>query len=646
MFFWSSRLKWFILLLFVGIGLILIGRLYWLSLPGYWLYDDRPSLAGLSEVRDRLTALNYIFSGMTGPLGRPVSLATFVAQAEAWDSDPAAMLRVNILIHLTAVGTCFLFATGMALLRMPKQPVQAAWIGAATALLWGLSPVLATTHLMVIQRMTGLAGLFVLLGLAAFVWAHLLPAQRKTWVRALLVVGLGAMTLLATLSKENGALLPLLAMVILVLWIPRERWLRGSIERVLLVLLALLPALLLLAYLGNGLVETLQRGHYGGRRDFTPAERLMTQPLILLDYLRWLLLPQASATNPFMDQWPASRGWLAPPLTLVAALFWGAMVVVALLWRKTVPVFALGLAFFLAGHLIESTHIGLELYFAHRNYVPAFGLYFALAFVTLGAPPKWLKLTAAALGTYAALFALVLFQTTSAWNGGAVTATIWHQQHPNSIRAAQFLANQHLDALRFDEARRVLEEAAQRHPDSVLLQIQSTRICLGREDAYPEVLERVSDRLRTSPRLTPTAAYEFILMAQDDDPSLLCPPRTYPVILELIDALLANPLYARNNSARGHLLLAKAFIHGRLDRDEEAVEYFIESFRVKPNLDVAFYGLSLMANLGEYPRAFAFLDEVATHEPDSRVREEIWRQRIAAFHDIMTRSEQIDNARQ
>ena len=162
---------------------------------------------------------------------------------------------------------------------------------------------------MVIQRMTSLAGLFVLSGLATFVWAHLIANARPRLATAFLLAGLGLATLFATLSKENGALLPLLALTILWTWIPKERRLTASRDRALLVLFAAAPTVLLVIYLGNQFLGIFDHG-YGPLRYFTPAQRLLSQPAILLDYVQNLLFPRAINASPYMDWIPAPKGIL------------------------------------------------------------------------------------------------------------------------------------------------------------------------------------------------------------------------------------------------------------------------------------------------------------------------------------------------
>ena len=112
-----------------------IWLLYSFALPGYALFDDGASLDGLKSVQDWRSMLAYILSGNTGPLGRPLALATFVLQAGAWPDHPAALLQVNFGIHLLATGGCFALAVGLARLRLPDHATASLWLGLGVACL-------------------------------------------------------------------------------------------------------------------------------------------------------------------------------------------------------------------------------------------------------------------------------------------------------------------------------------------------------------------------------------------------------------------------------------------------------------------------------------------------------------------------------
>lgn len=83
-----------------------------------------------------------------------------------------------------------------------------------SAAFWVLHPYFVSTTLYIVQRMAQLTTLFSLLGIIGYLKGRFLLDKRPivSYVTMTLSIGLG--TLLATLSKENGALLPLLLLVI------------------------------------------------------------------------------------------------------------------------------------------------------------------------------------------------------------------------------------------------------------------------------------------------------------------------------------------------------------------------------------------------------------------------------------------------
>src|SRR5690554_1810242 len=155
----------------VILGLAIV--LYLIYLPGTgggFFYDDYANLNGLARIGQEMSASEFIFGGDAGPLGRPLSLLSFVPHADGWPHNGEAILQVNVLIHVANM--LLLFAiTQMLLSRVtPRDETRNFRVALSAALLWGVMPLLVSTSLIAIQRMTGLAALFGLIGLLGFVW--------------------------------------------------------------------------------------------------------------------------------------------------------------------------------------------------------------------------------------------------------------------------------------------------------------------------------------------------------------------------------------------------------------------------------------------------------------------------------------------
>jgi hypothetical protein len=106
---------------------------------------------------------------------------------------------------------------------------------------------------------------------------------------------------------------------------------------------------------------------YGGERNFSTRERLLTQPRVLCLYL-WQILAPLPSHMPFYYDWvQPSRSFLHPWTTLPAIVVVGALLGTAWRLRLRWPLFSLGVLLYFGAHFITSNVVGLELAFEHRN---------------------------------------------------------------------------------------------------------------------------------------------------------------------------------------------------------------------------------------------------------------------------------------
>ena len=360
--------------LILAAGLLAVLALYSMAWSGTLHFDDEPNLNGLYSVSDVTSGLRFTLQGVAGPTGRPISRATFALQAEHWP-DPKPFLVFNTGLHIVNGLLCFVLLARLLRWFFPDRR-QAEWLAVAVALVWTASPFLASANLIVVQRMTGLSAFFTLL----FLWFYLIardgyrPEHIGSNLKLAIIAGAG--TLLAGLAKENGFLLPVFLLLIERLLLPGARTSPAPLDRRFLVLILIAPTVAILAYLGyRGLIPS---GYE--QRDYSVIERLLTQPRVIIDYIRHLVIPLPTGMTPFHDQWQHSSGLFAPITTLFSIIGLVLLVAVAWMLRKSWPVVTFGIALFLAGHLVESTTVPLEMSFPHRNYIPAIGLYLAIGY--------------------------------------------------------------------------------------------------------------------------------------------------------------------------------------------------------------------------------------------------------------------------
>jgi hypothetical protein len=158
------------------------------------------------------TEIGVSTTGIAGPTGRPLALATFVPQAYAWPSSPDVFLYANACLHLLN-GALVVWLLYLLTAARSVEPRLAAWVASLGGALWMLMPILASSSLLIVQRMTVLSGTFVLIAFVGYLYAR---RRLDTHPRSALVAMTACVaggTLLATLAKENGALLPLYVLV-------------------------------------------------------------------------------------------------------------------------------------------------------------------------------------------------------------------------------------------------------------------------------------------------------------------------------------------------------------------------------------------------------------------------------------------------
>ena len=255
--------------------------------------------------------------------------------------------------------------------------------------------------LFIVQRMESLSHTFVFAGLWLYVSGRREQlAGTVCWGKVL--TSLILFPVLGLLSKESAVLLPLYSFC-LELFVfgfrtgdprrePRILWLYG--------LVLFLPALLGGYWM---LSRALAPGSFGSR-DFSLIERLLTEPRVVLDYLRWTLLPNIGQLGLYHDDYPISRGLLQPPQTLLAIATLLVMPALAWLLRRRRPLTAIGLCWFLAAQVLTATFLPLELVFEHRNYFASLGICLMLVDLLVIAPTSKTRRRISAAATIALLF--------------------------------------------------------------------------------------------------------------------------------------------------------------------------------------------------------------------------------------------------
>lgn len=598
-------------------GTVLLLAAAWCYHPGLsggFLFDDYanlPSLGASGPIDNAPAFWRYITSGIADPTGRPLTLLTFLLDARDWPADPAPFLLTNLLLHL--LNGMLLVVLLRRLGRLAGYAAPRADLAAAIgAGLWLLHPLFVSTTLYIVQREAMLPATCVLLGLLAWLKGRALVHEGDlhrgvAWMLA----GLGGGTLLGVLAKANGALLPLYAWLIEGLLLAGRRPLPLASRRVYrtsMGLLAWLPSILLLSYLVWMGVAGILHG-VSEQRGWTLGQRLLTEPRVLIDYLGLLWFPRPFTAGLFNDQWQASTGLLAPPSTLVAILAVAALLACAWWLRRRQAALALAIAFFFAGQLIESTTIALELYFEHRNYVPAMLMFWPLA-LWLANDGAWRLARRALAVLLLAGLALMTHAGASLWGNQVDQALLWARLNPDSPRAQAFAAQTEMQRGRPDLAAARLVPALRKHPDEVQLALNllAARCASGGVDAAD--LQAAETSLRTTRNPGSLLLHWFergIDMAQAGT----CRGFDAVTIRRLLDAAMANPYLTRPFGPHQDLL----HLFGALALAEhdgpQALGWFDRALALDPRAEVALKQAAMLGTAGLPGLGLAHLDYYA-----------------------------------
>lgn len=449
-------------LLAVAAALILTWFVYQPGLSGDFIFDDYPNILNNDAIAiDSLNADSLkqaTASGTAGPLNRPVSMLSFALNHYLTGFDSRSFKSVNLVIHgingIAAFMLAHLLLSAYQLTRpAPLSRRHVLFISAAVSAAWLVHPINLTSVLYVVQRMNALAALFSFAGLILYSLGRMRQLNGTSgwlWILSSLFVA----TPLAVLSKENGLLLPLLLTVIEIT-IFRFRTADQSSKRALIALHIAIVILPSLAVAGIFIWHPeILLGAYQNR-DFTLAERLLTQTKVIWFYIQQIVMPANNQLGMYHDDIAISRSLFEPP-TAAATASLAILTATGLYSIFRMPILAFGILFYLAGHSLESTIIPLEIAHEHRNYLPSFGLLFALIFY-MAHPLKHLsslRLRQAGTLLLVVSFALVTSLRANLWSDPLTHTTAESDNHPNSPRANLAIGQVYMDLGLIDEGNR------------------------------------------------------------------------------------------------------------------------------------------------------------------------------------------------
>lgn len=585
---------------------LVAGLAYWPGLSGPFVFDDFGSIAALGDrggVTDWETFKAFVFGGHAGPTGRPLALLSFLFDANNWPTDPLPFKRTNLLIHLlngALLGV--LIGKILRLLQFEKQ--NARWIAFVSTACWLLHPFLVSTTLYAVQRMAQLSTLFVFAGLIGHLYGRSFLATNARKAYLIMSASVAVFTFLAMISKENGILLPLLIGVVEITVVSSQQARPVALNRYWSIVFILAPSTIIALYLVE---RTLSGGFFeiSPPRDFSLYERLLTQPRILVDYLKHWFIPELYTTGVFQDHFIKSTGVLSPITTALSAVLHIGVIALATINRRRWPLFALAALFFYASHVLESSVIKLELYFEHRNYLAAAFLFLPLVVLLQKKVSRRLFFVV----TIATMLLLAGFTRYSAsiWADYPSMVEASAKKAPTSARAQAQYSIQLYNVQRYDESLQVIDTAIQSIPNNIALRMTRNTILCNMGILAASDFDR-SANLVSASIYDPRSINLYTTFV-----SSVSQQRCPDVSIEAVRDMFVDMLQVRQNAGPRSLRYSQilyfiGFTSVHAGESSQAVSAFEESLRARPGASHAMLMAAHLASGDYYDEALHFAD--------------------------------------
>jgi Flp pilus assembly protein TadD len=390
--------------------------------------------------------------------------------------------------------------------------------------------------------------------------------------------------MLALGTKENAATLPLF--LLLYEWYFFRnlslKWLKEHLA--LFAGLLLLMAIVALVFLGIDPLDKIWAGY--AFRNFTPAQRLLTEMRVVIFYISLFFWPHPSRLNLDHD-FALSHSLTDPITTLFSMLAIVVLLVLAVITAKNQRLISFGILWFLGNLVIESSIFSLEIIFEHRLYLPS--MMCSLVVVLLvyrWARPAWLK--PLILCTLTIVAALWTYERNEVWGD---RIAIWQdciKKSPHKARPYNNLGVALADDGQYAKAIEQYHKALQINP-----YYPNAYANLGFALAKQGKVEQSITQFLKALELKP-GDYETL---SNLGVALLMQNRHAEAIEYLSEAVALNPYFAKAHNNLGVAL-------NRLGRAQDAIDQYSIALQLDPDYAEAYNNLGVaLANQGRFDEA-------------------------------------------
>lgn len=591
------------------ISLVLIlcvaALVYLPGLSGPYLFDDYSNLLDNRFLRleqfDFESVRRAAFSLNAGPLQRPVTMLSFAINAHLAGgfASPVSYRVINIAIHLLnglliywlsrlVVERYRQMSTGERHNSIPYWP-SPHLLSAAMAFLWLVHPINLTSVLYIVQRMTSLAALFTLLALISYLLGRLRIQGGRLHSGWILLAAVGPLGALGIFSKENALLIPVFVLLFdLILFrseFPWNRWPRLTLRNKWLIASTFMVFTVALLFLA----ATYAAPNYS-LRNFTMAERVLTESRVLVSYLSLIVAPRLDGFGLFHDDIALSRSLFDPPTTFLAICVLIGLAVTAVSLYRRAPLITLGVGWFFSAHLLESTIFPLEIAHEHRNYLASLALPFVLAGITRSKRNTFNhRYRIAIITAVGVCFATITGLRAAQWSSAESLYTAEVRHHPTSPAANAGLGITLLNSGRVNEAVVSLRRASELEPREAGTLINLTTITATyRKPVNQQDLDVIGARLAANP----VSATTLRALRTTADCVISTCIDLAPQLERWIHILMTDNHTGVGDPAYYYQLLGRSLLGQQ--KLNEAIDAFRKSYEIDPNYVIPLFDIALI----------------------------------------------------
>jgi Flp pilus assembly protein TadD len=579
--------------LLVVVGILVYSNTF--NVPFY--FDDLPNVSENRNIHiSEVSASSLLDAWRNSPnRARPVANISFALNYYFHQDAVMGYHVVNLLIHITTGILLFLLVSlTLSLASTEEAASRHRLIAFSSTLLWLVHPLQTQSVTYIVQRMNSMAAMFFILALLLYVRGRL--TRGTTWTVACfagsILAGIAALG-----CKQTAATLP--AFVLLyewfffqqrsTAWIKRRiGWLAGA---------ALVLAATVVFYLGKTPVESILAGYR--YRDFSLAERVLTESRVVTHYIGLLFFPHPSRLTLVYD-FPLSRSLLEPLTTFLSASALTGLLLLAVFLSGKNRLLSFCILWFLGNLAIESSVIGLEIIFEHRVYLPSM-FFCVLLTVLVYRYTRSPRVAALVLAAVAVVFSYWTFQRNELWKD---PVAFW----ADNVEKAEQVERPRLSLGKALRRQGKIEEALDQYRRAIEIEPTSFKAhynvanVLSDQQRTPEALEHYQEAVRLDPEFVP-ARYNLAN-------ALLAVGRPEQALSEYRETVRLD---AQHHKARNNLGAALL----RLGRIDEAIQHYREVISMGADVAETYRNLAMAYEAkGMYAEAIENYRAALQRKPD------------------------------